>query len=104
MTNRFRKPREENITPEHMITETRDRTRRIETRLTKFMEAQGFDTGTQRSRWLGVVGDTGTIDVPTVGASLREIMNTLPPDWDDRDVDLIVNGKYIATLFIQPQT
>lgn len=71
------------------------RVRRLETRMTKFMEAQGFDTGCLRARWLG----DSVVEVPTPACSLKEIMSLIPADWSlDRGVRVVHHGKVICVL------
>jgi len=69
------------------------RMRRMETRLTKYLESIGFDTGCQRARWVSL----GFVEVPSPACALKEILDLIPADWLD-DVDVIHQGKKIATL------
>jgi G:T-mismatch repair DNA endonuclease (very short patch repair protein) len=57
----------------------RDRLTRIETRLTKFMYAQGFDTQGTRARWQG----DGVIQIPSIDVTLRECIATVPKGYTD---------------------
>ena len=63
--------------PNDPQTEMLDRMRRIETRLTKYMKAQGFDTHPARP-----VFDRGDVTIPSRDCTLREIMSVVPEDWD----------------------
>jgi len=71
------------LTPEEAIEEIRGRTRRIETRLTKFMEKNGFDTEAKRPVW-----DRGrqALVIPSLDATLRECLAALPDASIDYEV------------------
>ena len=58
--------------------EVLDRVRRMETRLTRFLETQGFDTGVQRARW-----ENGTIVIPTPLVALSECLAAIPVGWTE---------------------
>jgi hypothetical protein len=93
------------IAPTAALQEIMDRTRRIETRLTRFMEAQGFDTQVQRPQWLPPqeAGAAGAILLPTPATSLRDCLDVVPGDWDSlRPIVLIVKDEHIGTLLMPP--
>lgn len=76
--------------------EIKDRLRRIETRLTKFMEAQGFDTGTQQPEW-----HDGIVEVPTDGCSLRAIKDVVPADWPvSEEIEVRCKGKFLVSFYL----
>ena len=77
------------------ISDVHLRMRRIETRLTKYIEAQGFDTGCQRSR---MVVD-GVVEVPSPACSLKEIIGLVPASWTG-PVSIVHQGKTLCTLAI----
>jgi hypothetical protein len=80
-----------------VIEEIAARTRRIETRLTKLSIAMGCDPEAQLPRW-----DNGTIHVPTMSSSLRDILAVLPGDWDWEDsVDVMHDGEMVVSLFVE---
>ena len=79
-------------TPDTIRREMSDRLRRIETRLTRFMEAQGFDTEVRRP-----VFNAGHLDIPTDATSLRDILAAVPPDWDG-GVVVLHKGVVVALL------
>ncbi len=56
------------------IKETFDRTRRIETRLTRYLEAKGFETKVQKPLW-----DRGTVQIPSMACSVKDILEAIPP-------------------------
>ena len=67
---------EATITPAQ-VKELMDRMRRMETRMVKFMEAQGFITDVQRP-YLRVEGlDHNVIMVPSTALSLRDLVETM---------------------------
>lgn len=74
-----------------------DRTRRIETRLTRYMEARGFDTQVQRPRW----EDNGTIHAPTSSISLKDCLAVIPRDWPlDKSITVFAKDDIMAYLYI----
>ena len=83
-----------------ILSEIRDRVRRIETRSTKYFEAQGFDTGSTRAVWLGFqpTMDAARINLPTPGIALKDILAVIPKDFEG-DVDLYVGEELIATIY-----
>lgn len=60
-----------------MIVEIRDRTKRLETRMTKWLGTQGFDTRVRRAALVG----PGEVDVPSPACSLKEILDCIPQSW-----------------------
>lgn len=81
---------------EFKVTEIVDRCRRMETRLTKFLEAQGFDTGTRRPYW-----KDGTVVIPSADTSMRQILETIPRDWlRDEEVYVSVKGDVVASIYL----
>ena len=61
-----------------------DRCRRMETRLTRFLESQGFDTQVKR---------------PAV--SLKEVLTTVPSYWSPSDgIRIEHKGETLAWVFI----
>lgn len=69
-----------------------DRLRRVETRLTKFMEWSGFDTDIQRPVWTN-----GKLDLPSDAQSVRDCLAYIPPEWMG-DVALVVKGQIVAVI------
>ena len=60
-----------------LLQEVVDRTRRTETRLTKYLEAIGFVTGARKPVWQG-----GAIEVPSPATSLTDILSVVPDTWN----------------------
>ena len=84
---------DENVTP--MLNELIDRSRRIETRLTKYLESIGFDTKVQRPYWNG-----HSVIIPTPNAPLAEIIATVPDDFpEDEPIPVRCRGRFIMEFF-----
>jgi len=78
------------------VSETLDRVRRIETRLTKYLEHIGFATGAQRPTWVD-----GVVMLPSMDCSLRDILATVPRDWNPAYVVRVEHaGVIVAELFV----
>ena len=73
------------------ISDIHDRCRRIETRLTKYLEDRGFDSQTSRPE----VKD-GALHIPSPACSLKDILDALPADGLVYDV--FVHGDLLATI------
>ncbi len=74
------------------IREILDRTRRIETRLTKYISDQGGELSTQQPVWRD-----GTVHVPSPRCGLQEILAAVPANWEG-DVSIYCNSRYLVTL------
>ena len=83
-----------------MLVEIRDRVKRIETRTTKYFEAQGFDTGVTRAKWLGQDPgwEVARVLLPSPATSVKEILAVIPVGHD-ADVDLYVGDELIASIY-----
>jgi len=66
--------------------EVLDRMRRVETRITKFLESQGFDTRVRRQTF-----EDGTINIPSLACSIKEALSVVPAEWDKADELTIVH-------------
>lgn len=75
--------------------EITDRTRRIETRLTRYIEAQGVETGAHKPRWK----QGGIVAIPTMVTSLADILGVIPKGYEG-DVDLVFRGHVVASLYL----
>lgn len=81
---------------ETRMIEVVDRCRRMETRMTKFLESQGFDTLTSRPRW-----SNGTIYAPSVDTSMRSLLSVIPADWPiDEEIYVTVKGDPYMSIFL----
>jgi hypothetical protein len=80
--------------PQDKTGEVLDRTRRIEIRLTRLMEALNVETGVYRPVW-----DDGVVLVPSHMSSLADCMKVIPGNWPkDREVPLVMKDQVIAKL------
>lgn len=79
---------------EPLSQEILDRVRRIETRLTKFLEASGFDTQVQRP---GFTPD-GFLVIPTPSVSLRDCLEAIPREWYGKRVVVRHKGENLAVI------
>lgn len=90
---------------EQMARETLDRTRRIETRQASHLESIGFNTKTQRPVWY----EDGSVVIPSMDCSIKDILAAVPPDHHDRlendDTDVIVYHKstYVMTFYLNKE-
>jgi hypothetical protein len=78
--------------PEDVQLEMADRLRRVETRLTRFMEWSGFDTEVRRPVW-----NDGVLAIPNDATSLRDCLACIPQTWFDK-ITLTHKGQIIATI------
>lgn len=77
------------------LKEIADRCRRMETRLTKFLEVQGFDTKVKKPEWLD-----GTIEIPSMSCSVKDILSVIPEGWDhDREIFVTHKGMDVLSFF-----
>jgi hypothetical protein len=67
---------------DNTLREIVDRLRRLETRLTKYMISQGFDSQTQTPVWL----DDGYLEVPSLHVELSDIVKSVPDSWNEEVV------------------
>lgn len=81
---------------DHKMAEVADRCRRMETRLVKFLEAQGFDTGTKLPVWRD-----GTIVAPSIDSSMRQLLSVIPHDWPvDEEIYVAVKGDLVMSIYL----
>ena len=74
--------------------ETLDRARRIETRLTKYLEAIGFETGARKPVWNG-----DGVEVPSPATSLTDCLAAIPEGWDDElEVPVTFRGQVLGYI------
>lgn len=78
------------------MTEVVDRCRRMETRLTKYLESQGFETGTKKPVWRD-----GTIQAPSIDCSMRDLLRCVPLDWPlDDEIFVSVKGQLMMSILL----
>lgn len=81
---------------ESKMTEVVDRCRRMETRLTKYLESTGFDTGTKRPLWRD-----GTIAAPSIDCTMRALLAVVPKDWPtEEEIYVSVKGDLIMSIYL----
>lgn len=81
---------------ENKMTEMVDRCRRMETRLTKFLDSQGFDTGTRRPVWRD-----GTIVAPSIDCSVKDLLRCVPSDWPlDEEIFVSIKRDLVMSIFL----
>jgi hypothetical protein len=73
-----------------------DRTRRIETRLTKIGRAMGIDVGGGQPTW---DDEHRRVVLPTPNCSVESMLKIIPPGVAE-DVDVYVHSEYLFSLFI----
>ena len=76
------------------IGEIQDRLRRIETRLTKYMQERGFETQVQKPEWND---EENYIEIPSMDVRLKDVLEEIPT-WMEGDV--AVWHKDTAVAFI----
>ena len=73
-----------------------DRCTRIETRLTKFLESQGFETHVRRPFWNGKA-----VVVPSLSCALNDVMAAVPAEEGfDEAITVIHQGKTVMQFFL----
>lgn len=77
--------------------EVLDRVRRMETRLTRYLESQGFDTKTRKPYWKA----DGTVVIPSLATSIADCLAVVPKDWLDSSAIFIVHkGAEVMEFFL----
>ncbi len=86
--------------PRCEMQEVVDRCRRMETRLTRFLETQGFDTQVKRAEWRA---QDGVVVVPSPSTSLKEILMMVPYEWDSSVPIRVEHKGETMAVFYVPQ-
>lgn len=82
---------------EKKTNEMLDRTRRIETRLTRYLEQNGFETGVQRPSW----NPRGIIEIPTRACSVHDMMAVIPKEWNPEDeITVRIHGEFVMVIYL----
>lgn len=77
-----------------LVQEAVDRSRRIETRLTRYLETIGFETGARKPVWVD-----GAIEAPSPAISLLDCLAVVPDFWDKEDeIDVTYRGKTLGSV------
>lgn len=79
------------MTTPQLIQEIADRCRRIETRLTRYMVAEGFDATTKPHF------DEGTLFLPSPDCSIQDCVSAIPAGWG-APVEVWHKERHITTL------
>ncbi len=81
------------------VSEVRDRTRRTETRLTRYLESIGFGTKATKP-WYDAT--MRAVQVPSPDCSLKDVMDAIPPEDDPSRVAVRVGNDVIAYITRAP--
>lgn len=78
------------------LNEVHERTRRIETRLTRLMESMGVDAGGKKPAWAD-----GAVVLPSLSCSVHQVLAVVPDSWD-RTIPLriVMNGTVIYRMHL----
>lgn len=76
------------------IKETLDRVRRFETRFTRFLSTQNFDTQTEKPVW-----KDGAVHLPSLDCSLADILLTIPRRREE-DTEIIHKGTSVCWIAV----
>lgn len=81
---------------QEMARETVDRARRIETRLTRYLSAIGFETGVRKPTFT-FVDETPAVDAPSPAVSLADCVAAIPDTFPhDEDVPVFFQERCIG--------
>lgn len=84
--------------PPATIEEIGDRVRRIETRITSYLASIGFETKTQRPVWC----EDGSVSIPSMDCSIKDILATIPTDFDPlghTDIEVHHKSSHVMWLY-----
>jgi hypothetical protein len=77
------------------LKEIAERCRRIETRLTRYLEMQGVDAGGLKPIFV-----LGEIRIPNKATSVQDCLNVIPPMWNpDEEIFVTHKGEYVMSIF-----
>lgn len=93
-------PNDKTISREiHIMTELEDwqselldRLRRIETKFTRWLTANGGEVETQKPVWRA----PGMVEVPSMHSPLNEVLAAIPRDWAGGVVQVVFRGDAVA--------
>jgi len=77
------------------IGEIQDRLRRVETRLTKYMQERGFETQVQK-----VILDIDTVHIPSLDVRLRDILTIIPTGYAGTKLRILHKDRHIMNVFM----
>jgi hypothetical protein len=81
------------------LQEVVDRTRRVETRLTKLIIALGFETGARKPVW---DAEHHSIVVPNASTSLADCIDVFPAELGDLDAAPVVHEGRLLGYLMRP--
>jgi len=85
---------------EENIKEITDRCRRLETRITKFMEYQGFDVQSKKPRFQQRPGEPPEIVIHSLHTSIQDCLATIPEGWTNEDqINVTIKGEFVFALY-----
>lgn len=87
-----KRTRESNYDPNEQL----NRTRRIETRVTQIALALGIRTDAQHPEFEVIAGH-GTLTLPSLHSSMREILDNIPKTWDG-PVKVFIGDEPLITI------
>lgn len=76
-----------------ILLEVVQRSRRIETRLTRLLESEGVQTGIQRPWWV-----EGKVMIPSPMTTIDAILNVIPEGWSKPVEVLMKEGEEVVTV------
>lgn len=79
--------------PQEPLSEILSRTRRIETRLTAFIESQGVQTKGQKPEYLH-----GRLQIPTPNCSIKECLDAIPAEARNQTVHVYVGSEHVTSI------
>ncbi len=83
--------------PDPAIKEIRERTARIETRVTKMLQHFNIDPGTEPAVF---IAHEHALILPSKGVSLKHILDHI--SGHDAAVDIFIKDEYLCTLSVEP--
>lgn len=80
------------------LIEVRDRTRRIETRLTSLILTLGGETEAQKPAFgMNTLNGCAAVRLPSIHSSMKEILDAIPPDHQ-APVEVYIGEELVVTL------
>lgn len=89
------------LSPDEMLAETLARTRRIETRLTKFIQRTGGEPPVDQCTFVQDrdIRNHAVVRVPSRDVPLQEILSVVPSGWRG-EVQIYIGDDRICTILI----
>lgn len=78
-----------------LLLDIANRTRRMETRLVRFSEAQGLQFNTLKPKW-----SNGVVNIPNINCSIADMLESIPAGVpDDYEITVMLDRKYVISFF-----